>query len=167
MKRALLTLTLMGLGAASAACPTGDGGNVKWAGGAAEYQIPKPLYDWTRYYAYAYGLEPGLLMALIWTESTYCQSLVSPKGAIGLGQLMPGTAKGMGINPYDPVHNIYGAARYLRAQYDTFGDWTLALAAYNAGPGNVRTYGGVPPFPETVNYVNKVFRYYEQFRSVK
>lgn len=165
-----LSVALAGLagGVAEAAkCPAEERGRIIVSGGKTEYHIPKPLYDWTRYYAYAYGLEPGLLMALIWSESTYCQRAVSSTGAIGLGQLMPGTAADMGVNPNDPVHNIYGSARYLREQYNEFGNWPLALAAYNAGPGNVRKYGGVPPFKETVDYVNRVFDMYARFRDVK
>jgi hypothetical protein len=69
---------------------------------------------------------------------------------------MPGTAAELGVDPSDPMQNIDGAARYLKRQYDTFGEWGLALAAYNAGPGAVKKYGGVPPFEETRNYVAKI-----------
>lgn len=130
--------------------------------GACGY-IPADLMQWTRYYARGFGLDERLVAAVIWNESRYCVNALSPKGAIGLGQLMPGTAAGMGIDPYDPVHNIYGTARYLRQQWDTFGDWQLALAAYNAGPGNVKKAGGIPNFPETINYVTKVLATYEAF----
>jgi soluble lytic murein transglycosylase-like protein len=108
-------------------------------------------------------LEPELLGALTWVESRYCIDAVSPKGALGLGQLMPGTALELGVDPLDPAQNLSGAARYLRRQYDTFGEWDLALAAYNAGPGAVRRYGGVPPYAETEHYIQEVKRHYTRF----
>jgi soluble lytic murein transglycosylase-like protein len=122
--------------------------------------IPVNLNNWTAYYARGFGLEPELLTALIWTESRYCVDAISPAGAIGLGQLMPGTARLLGVDPNDPVQNIYGAAKYLRTQWDTFQSWPLALAAYNAGPDNVRRYRGVPPFAETQKYVRLVLNAY-------
>lgn len=103
-----------------------------------------------------HGLEPSLLGALVWTESSFDASAVSPAGAIGLGQLMPGTAAELGVDPTDPEANVDGAARYLRQQLDRFGDTRLALAAYNAGPGRVAAAGGVPDIPETTNYVARV-----------
>jgi soluble lytic murein transglycosylase-like protein len=81
----------------------------------------------------------------------------SSSGAIGLMQFMPDTAKGLGIDPTDPNQSIDGAAQYLSSLYKQFGDWKLAVAAYNAGEGNVRKYGGIPPFQETQNYVKKIF----------
>jgi hypothetical protein len=110
--------------------------------------------------ATAHGLEPALLSALVYQESRYCTDALSPKGAIGLGQLMPGTAKDLGVDPHDPVQNLYGAATYLRTQWDTFEDWNLALAAYNAGPGAVMKYEGIPPYEETQNYVVSVLSRY-------
>ncbi|MCP3935842.1 MAG: lytic transglycosylase domain-containing protein [Actinomycetia bacterium] len=103
-----------------------------------------------------YGLDANLLTALVWTESAFRPDAVSPAGAIGLGQLMPGTAGGLGVDPNDPVQNLDGAARYLRAQLDRFGSVQLALAAYNAGPGRVERSGGVPNIPETQAYVRIV-----------
>ena len=76
---------------------------------------------------------------------------------MGLAQLMPDTARALGVDPTDPGQNLDGGARYLRRQYDTFGTWDLALAAYNAGPGAVEQYGGIPPYAETQNYVRVIW----------
>jgi hypothetical protein len=97
-----------------------------------------------------------LFLRMIGAESSWNQSAVSPKGATGLGQLMPATAAELGVDPNDPFQNIEGSARYLAQQYADFGSWPLALAAYNAGPGNVRKHGGIPPFAETQAYVPKI-----------
>ena len=102
------------------------------------------------------GIDPDLFLRLVQQESSFRPSAVSQKGAIGLAQLMPGTARDLGVDPSDPIQNLTGGARYLRQQMDTFQDPQLALAAYNAGPGNVRKYGGIPPFQETQNYVSRV-----------
>ena len=106
--------------------------------------------------ALKYGLNPDLFVRQIQAESSFNPNAVSPKGAIGLGQIMPATAKELGINPEDPDQNLDGAARYMRQHLDTFGDYSLALAAYNAGAGNVRKAGGIPNFTETQNYVSKI-----------
>lgn len=103
--------------------------------------------------ARAHGLAPGLLEAVAWQESRGRQSAVSIKGAVGVMQLMPGTAAELGVDPWDETQNITGGARYLRRQLDRFGSVALALAAYNAGPGAVSRYGGIPPYRETRNYV--------------
>ncbi|WJY17833.1 lytic transglycosylase domain-containing protein [Alteriqipengyuania flavescens] len=100
-----------------------------------------------------YDLSPALIEALVWQESRWNQVAISPVGARGLGQLMPGTARELGVNPDDPFANLEGAARYLRIQLNTFGDLELALAAYNAGPARVRRAGGIPRIRETQNYV--------------
>lgn len=106
-----------------------------------------------------YSLPTGLLDALVWTESRYNPLAVSTAGAAGLGQLMPGTARALGItNRYDPGTNILGAARYLRQMLDRFGLVHLAVAAYNAGPGAVERAGGIPINGETPNYVRDVLR---------
>ena len=106
-----------------------------------------------------YALPPGLLDALVWTESRYNTLAVSRVGAAGLGQLMPATARELGVaNGFDPVANIDGAARYLRQMLDRFGVVHLALAAYNAGPGAVRKAGGIPRNGETPAYVRNVLR---------
>jgi hypothetical protein len=111
-----------------------------------------------------YGLPSGLLDAVILQESRYHSRAISPKGAIGLTQLMPGTAGELGVaNAYDPRSNIDGGARYLRAQLDRFKSVQLGVAAYNAGPGAVRSAGGIPRNSETPNYVRRVLDYWSAF----
>ncbi|WP_239804385.1 lytic transglycosylase domain-containing protein [Croceicoccus hydrothermalis] len=106
-----------------------------------------------------YALPRGLLDALVWTESRYNPLAVSKAGAAGLGQLMPGTARDLGVsNRFDPVANVFGAAKYLRQMLDKFGVVPLALAAYNAGPGAVDRAGGIPRNGETPAYVREVLR---------
>ena len=108
-----------------------------------------------------YRLPTGLLDALVWTESRYDPLAVSPAGAAGLGQLMPGTARELGVaNRFDPVANISGAARYLRQMFDKFGMVHLAVAAYNAGPGAVERARGIPRNGETPAYVSKVLAFW-------
>ena len=116
-------------------------GPVRWRGRIAEL-------------AAKYDISPALLEAVVWQESRWNASAVSPAGARGLAQLMPGTARMMGVDPDDPHANLEGGARYLRIQLDSFGgDLEKALAAYNAGPGRVRSAGGIPAIRETRNYV--------------
>lgn len=105
-----------------------------------------------------YNLDPALLAGLVKQESGFNPSIRSAAGATGLTQLMPATAASLGVtDSTDPVQNLDGGARYLRQQLDRFGgDERLALAAYNAGPGAVQKYGGIPPYAETQNYVAKV-----------
>lgn len=101
-----------------------------------------------------FDLSPALIEALVWQESRWQAGAVSPVGARGLAQLMPGTARELGVDPNDPFANLEGGARYLRAQMDRFGgDVEKALAAYNAGPGRVIKSGGVPRIRETQHYV--------------
>ncbi|WP_434802244.1 lytic transglycosylase domain-containing protein [Paracoccus sediminicola] len=100
-----------------------------------------------------YGIPEALFLRLVNQESRWNPNARSHKGAMGLAQLMPGTARSLGVNPTDPIQNLEGGARYLRMMYNQFGDWRLALAAYNAGPGAVKKYGGIPPYRETRNYV--------------
>ena len=119
------------------------------------------------------GLDVNLLRALLWHESRMCHLdeaggiHTSKKGALGIGQLMPATAAELGVDPYNLVDNVGGAARYLRTQWDTFGDWHLALAAYNAGPGAVQDYGGVPPYEETETFVTDILTSYTTFKRGK
>lgn len=102
----------------------------------------------------AYGVSADLIRAVIQQESSGNPNAVSPAGAIGLMQLMPDTAAEMGVDPWNPRQNVMGGTKYLKQQLDTFGgDVSLALAAYNAGPGAVQKYGGIPPYAETQNYV--------------
>lgn len=113
-----------------------------------------------------YNLDPALLAGLAQKESTFSQDAVSPVGAIGMMQLMPDTAAALGVDPHDKAQNIEGGAKYLREQLDTFdGDVAKALAAYNAGPQAVKEYGGVPPYAETQDYVQKVQEYYNNFKQ--
>lgn len=101
-----------------------------------------------------YDISPSLLEAVVWQESRWRTGAVSPVGARGLTQLMPGTARQMGVDPSDPHANLEGGARYLRMQLDAFGgDVEKALAAYNAGPGRVQRAGGIPRIRETQDYV--------------
>jgi hypothetical protein len=108
------------------------------------------------------GVDPRLLAAITQAESGFNPNALSGAGAIGLTQLMPATAAGLGVNPTDPAANLDGGARYIAGQLDTFGRVDLAVAAYNAGPGAVRQAGGVPDYPETQAYVRRVLGYYQQ-----
>ena len=116
-----------------------------------------PYLNMARAAAVRHGIPEDLFLRLIQQESGWNANARSHKGALGLAQLMPGTARYLGVDPHNVAENLEGGARYLRAQYNTFGTWRLALAAYNAGPGAVQKHGGVPPFRETQNYVRIIW----------
>lgn len=117
----------------------------------------------------AAGLTPTewalLFQAMIWQESRFKETARSHKGAMGLAQLMPGTARILGVDPSDPMQNLDGGARYLLTQLQNFRSPMLALAAYNAGPQAVRKYGGVPPYRETRDYVVKILSHHERLMA--
>lgn len=123
--------------------------------------------DIIRRYANSYSLEEALVKAVIKVESDYQPRVVSKKGALGLMQLIPETAKSLKVrNPFDPSENIRGGSQYLRRMLDLFNnDLELALAAYNSGPSTVQRYGGIPPYDETRNYVKKVKHYLDYYRQ--
>lgn len=106
--------------------------------------------------AHRHGIPSAIFMKLILTESNWNPRAISHRGAIGLTQLMPETARILGVNPHNPHQNLDGGARYLAQQYRRFQSWHLALAAYNAGPNAVKKHGGIPPYKETQNYVRKI-----------
>jgi soluble lytic murein transglycosylase-like protein len=114
-----------------------------------------------------YGVSTSLVKAVIHAESGYNPNALSRKGASGLMQLMPGTARSLKVNnSFDPKDNVEGGVKYLRFLIDTFrGDISLALAAYNAGLNKVAKFGGIPPYAETRNYVNKVLSYMQSYQA--
>jgi soluble lytic murein transglycosylase-like protein len=153
------------LASASAAAPataTAAGASAVPAGlastGVSELPASVPFGAEITAAAKKHGIDPALLAGLVKQESGFNPNAGSPAGARGLTQLMPSTAAGLGVtNVLDPAQSLDGGAKYLRAQLDAFGgDVTRALAAYNAGPGAVKRYGGVPPYAETQNYVRAV-----------
>lgn len=103
------------------------------------------------------NIPEDLFLRLVQQESGWNPNARSVKGAMGLAQLMPQTARLLRVNPRDPIQNLEGGAKYLRWQYEKFGNWRLALAAYNAGPGAVERYNGIPPYRETQNYVRIIW----------
>lgn len=132
----------------------------------AQAAVPEPTYPqqmhpilvgYLNEAAARYQVDPALVRAVAWQESKFRSDAVSPKGAVGIMQLMPTTAAQLGVNPYDPRQNIEGGVAYLRTLLTQFnGDVRLSLAAYNAGPAAVQRYGGIPPFRETQAYVKSI-----------
>ncbi|MBI5634595.1 MAG: lytic transglycosylase domain-containing protein [Nitrospirae bacterium] len=129
--------------------------------------FPKDYSQYIQKAASKYALEPELIRAVIKTESNGNHRAISRKGAKGLMQLMPSTARDMNVsNPFDPEENIEGGTRYLKYLLERFnGNMTLALAAYNSGPGTVEKYGNVPPIDETRQYVKRIFNLYNGRKS--
>ncbi|MBL4812693.1 MAG: transglycosylase SLT domain-containing protein [Rhodobacteraceae bacterium] len=127
--------------------PSADA-NVHYAG-----RYTGPYLDMARVAARRYNVPEDLFFRLVQQESGWNANARSPVGAFGLAQLMPATARSLGVDSANPAQNLDGGARYLRTQYDRFGSWRLALAAYNAGPEAVERYNGIPPYRETQNYV--------------
>jgi soluble lytic murein transglycosylase-like protein len=127
---------------------------LRHAGHSALRRAGLSVTDWTLFYR-----------ANIEVESAYNPSALSPVGAIGLGQLMPKTARDLGVDPHDMAENLDGSARYLLMMLDQFGDGSLALAAYNAGPEAVTRHGGIPPFRETQGHVARVTAVFQRLRG--
>jgi hypothetical protein len=155
-----------GAGAGAYAGPNGAGA-AAGANGAGGKPVSGQFSNMINMEAQKNGVDPALVKAIIKNESNFNPQATSHCGAQGLMQLMPATAKGLGVqNAYDPGQNIMGGAKYIGQLMKQFGgDMKLAVAAYNAGPGNVKKYGGVPPFKETQNYVVKVMASYQEFKT--
>jgi soluble lytic murein transglycosylase-like protein len=147
------------LPAAGGFAPVGLGGDITVDGAGKTPPHIKILIEKA---AQDNNVDSKLLDALIQAESDYKPDTRSSAGAMGLAQLMPDTAKSLGItNPFDPYQSVNGGAKYLRQMLDKFGSVELALAAYNAGPGAVNRHGGIPPYRETQNYVKKIMALYK------
>ena len=126
---------------------------------------PKSLDEIINEIAKDYEVDASLVKAIVSAESNCNPLAKSAKGAQGLMQLMPATAKGLKVEkPFDPRQNVIGGVKYIKGLMASYGDLRLALAAYNAGPGAVQKYLGIPPYRETINYVEKVIRYYKKFK---
>jgi soluble lytic murein transglycosylase-like protein len=147
--------------------PTHGRWNMYRKEGPSASSVHHSYLDLIRRHANSYSLEEALVKAVIKVESDYQPRIVSKKGAQGLMQLIPETAKLLKVqNPFDPSENIRGGSAYLRRMLDLFdNDVELALAAYNSGPSTVQRYGGIPPYDETRNYVKKVKHYLDYYRQ--
>ena len=136
-------------------------------GPIARTLFPRRLENIVQSAGFRYGVDPNLIWGVIKVESNFNSRAVSRKGARGLMQLMPATARMHNVrNVHDPTENVHAGVRYLRHLLDRFdGNLRLALAAYNAGPGAVLKYKNIPPYPETRKYVRRVLRYYRHYRA--
>ncbi|TGM77842.1 lytic transglycosylase domain-containing protein [Leptospira bouyouniensis] len=127
---------------------------------------PRNLLQSIESIAEAQGMDPNLVKAMVKAESGFKTKAVSPKGAMGLMQLMPETAESLGVkDPFDPEENVVGGVKFLKGLMKEFKDPEKAIAAYNAGPGAVKRYKGIPPYEETKQYVSKVKQFYKDFSS--
>jgi soluble lytic murein transglycosylase-like protein len=127
---------------------------------------PKSIDEIVTEVADKFVIEASLVKAIIMAESKCDPKAVSSKGAQGLMQLMPSTAKNLNVSrPFDPRENIIGGVKYIKGLMASYGNLELALAAYNAGPGAVQRYAGIPPYRETMNYVKRVIGYYKKFKK--
>jgi soluble lytic murein transglycosylase-like protein len=137
---------------------------IKFSKGGKPRKISSIIHEISR----KYQIDSALVKAIVTVESNNDPLAVSSKGAQGLMQLMPATARRLKVlRPFDPRENIIGGIKYIKGLIASYGDLRLALAAYNAGPGAVDKYAGIPPYRETINYVKKVLRYYKKFRRNK
>jgi soluble lytic murein transglycosylase-like protein len=136
-------------------------------GPSTDYIAPPSTYDdLIESASRRHGVPAALVKAVIHAESAFNPRAVSPKGAMGLMQLMPSTAQLMGVaEPFRASQNVQGGTRYLRALHDRYGSWAQTLAAYNAGPSVVDHYRGVPPYAETRQYVERVLSYYRRYHG--
>lgn len=132
--------------------------------------------EWTTnailYASQLYSVDPLLLTSVIEQESGFNLNAYSPVGAIGIAQLMPETAEAIGVDPYNPLENIIGGACYLRTQLNNFNNYgeyttTYAIAAYNAGPGAITQYNGIPPYNETINYVQCIASIFNRLNTYR
>lgn len=127
---------------------------------------PKSIDEIVHEIADSFAIDAALVKAIITVESGSDPKAVSSKGAQGLMQLMPSTARSLKVSrPFDPRENIVGGVKYIKGLLASYGDLRLALAAYNAGPGAVKKFDGIPPYRETIEYVKKVIRYYKKFQK--
>lgn len=131
----------------------------KWDGQSLKFKgkYKGPYLNLAKNAARKHGVPEDLFLRLVQQESGWNSKALSHKGAYGLAQLMPATARALGVDRKVPAENLEGGARYLKQQYQTFGSWRLALAAYNAGPNAVKKHNGVPPYKETRNYVRVIW----------
>ncbi|EGR0546776.1 lytic transglycosylase domain-containing protein [Vibrio cholerae] len=167
----ILLLLLMCSCSVTAQVKKGERNYLAWS---STYNRPAPkaahcvkYCDVIKTYSQIYGVPENLVISVIKNESGFDASAVSPKGAKGLMQIMDSNSKHYGIDPFNPNENINTGVQMLSKLITKYESIPLALAAYNAGEGNVSKYGGIPPFKETQNYVNNVIRHYEVLNNAK